>query len=210
MHGVAHDHQRAGRKLLTASLARPRQGDRRQTVAVGRVVAKRSEREIPVEPGRLELHPGTALDVAGQQSERDPRLRREPLEEFGDPRFRHHGFRPEPHAELLDVPVQNLGKRRVESSDADGFDHELSEDLGVRLSREVDPVGGSFPAEHCGERRQDRLARGEARGKEGTVHVEEDDAVLPVGIPSQSAVIPSQSAVIPSEARDPSVLRTSG
>src|SRR6266511_1982941 len=73
------------------------------------------ESEISIEAGRFELDPCPALDVARQQSEGDPRLRRQPLEQRGNPRLRHHRFGPEPPAELLDVPVQNVGQRGLET-----------------------------------------------------------------------------------------------
>src|SRR5437763_381884 len=90
-----------------------------------------AEPHLPVEAWRLELHPGAALDIAGQESERDPRLGREPFEEPRDAGFRHDRLRPQPAAELFDVSVQDGGQRRLEPLRADRFEDQLPQDLRI-------------------------------------------------------------------------------
>src|SRR4029079_6779561 len=114
-------------------------------VPVGGVVSEGAERKVAVEAGRVELQPGAALDVAGQESEDDVRLPRQPFEELRNTGFGDDGLGTKSAAKLLDVAVEDPCELGLEPAGAHGLLDQLAENLRVGLSGEIVPVRGPIP-----------------------------------------------------------------
>ena len=153
----------------------PRDRNRWKLLAPGRVAAERSEREVIIESRRAELQPRARLDVAGQEREPEPRVRRERLDQLADagehPRAAGHVAR-----ESAEVVLPERGKRGLDGVVGQA---EVAEDrrgdLRIGAPGEIVAIEVALVAVHGLQRLAEGIARRPADADQRAVDVEENE-----------------------------------